>query len=96
MRFDVYPSPQNRHQSGLPHTKAQGQGGTKHAEWAGRAKLQPVPAVTSVLAMKLLVPECSHVGLIANDELIVIVKFAPKACADIVQREERHITILMV
>ena len=45
------------------------------------------------IGMKLLVPECSHIGLIANNELIVIVKFAPKACANIVQREESHAAI---
>ena len=44
------------------------------------------------IGMKLLVPECSHVGLIASNELIVIVEFPPKACAGIcsARRESRH------
>jgi hypothetical protein len=36
------------------------------------------------ICMKLLVPECCHVALIASNELIEIVKLPAKACADMV------------
>jgi hypothetical protein len=45
------------------------------------------------ICMKLLVPKCRHVGLIAGNELIEIVKLPSKARADMVGRKESHITI---